>query len=216
LADNIAESLRDAILRGRFTAGERLAEAKLAGSLQVSRGPVREALAALEQEGLVTRTAAGSATVSHLSQRDVEEICTLRLPLEILAVQLACQKATEVDLAMLEDNVRSTERLYEPTCLAESDLEFHEMIVRAADHSRLLSSWLNLRSQICLIMLQRNLKDAGSRRGTVLGHKDLLNALVARDPAAAVTVLQHHLRKQYEWIMSTFAQAKTEPPDETP
>ncbi len=209
LADSIAESLRDAIFGGLFKPGQRLAEAQLANSLKVSRGPVREALASLEQEGLVGRTTSGAAIVTQLSRRDGEEICTLRLPLEILAVQLAIVKGTEVDWAMMEENVRTTERVHDPQVLAQYDLEFHEKIVRAADHRRLLTSWLNLRSQIRLIMVQRNLKDADSRRGTVHGHKELLNALVDRDQVGAVTVLQHHLHKQYDWIMNSFIDTET-------
>jgi DNA-binding GntR family transcriptional regulator len=204
LADSITESLRDAIFGGLFKPGQRLAEAQLASSLKVSRAPVREALASLEQEGLVSRTSGGGTIVTRLSRTDVEEICSLRGPLEALAVRLAIAKGTEANWAELAANIRATEQISDPQQLAQKDLEFHEAIVRAADHSRLLSSWLNLRSQIRLIMVQRNLTDADSRRGTVQGHKELLKAIQARDEAEAVGVLDHHLKKQYQWIIDSF------------
>jgi DNA-binding GntR family transcriptional regulator len=205
LADSITESLRDAIFGGLFKPGQRLAEAQLATSLRVSRAPVREALASLEQEGLLSRTLNGGATVAQLSRADIEEICSLRAPLETLAVRMAVAKGTAEDWVELTANIRATEPITDPQQLPQKDLEFHETIVRAADHGRLLASWLQLRSQIRLIMVQRNLTDADSRRGTVHGHQELLRALQARDPEQAVAVLDHHLRRQYEWMIQSFS-----------
>jgi DNA-binding GntR family transcriptional regulator len=207
LADSITESLRDAIFGGLFKPGQRLAEAQLATSLKVSRAPVREALASLEQEGLVNRTPSGGTTVAHLSRHDIEEICTLRQPLEVLAVRLAVVRGSDDDWAGLAANIRATEKITDPQQLAQMDLEFHEGIVRAAGHGRLLSSWLNLRSQIRLIMVQRNLTDADSRRGTVQGHQELFKAIRAGDADGAVAVLEHHLRRQHEWIVNSSADA---------
>jgi DNA-binding GntR family transcriptional regulator len=211
LADSITVSLRDAIFGGLFRPGQRLAEAQLASSLKVSRAPVREALASLEQEGLVSRTAGGGTIVARLLRTDVDEICSLRESLEVLAVRLALANGNPALGAELAGNIRATEPISDPQQLAQKDLEFHELIVRAADHGRLLASWLNLRSQIRLIMVQRNLTDTDSRRGTVQGHKELLRAIAAGDADAAVAVLQHHLRKQYEWIINSFTEPEESP-----
>jgi DNA-binding GntR family transcriptional regulator len=206
LADSITSSIRDAIFGGQFRPGQRLPEGQLAKSLKVSRAPVREALTYLEQEGLVSRTAGGGSKVSRLSRLDVEEICSLRSPLELLAASLASGKGTEPHWQNLAANIRETEGITDPRQLAQRDLEFHELIVRAADHGRLLASWLNLRSQIRLIMVQRNLTDADSRQGTVQGHKELLQKLESHDAAGAVAVLEHHLNRQYEWLMNGYAE----------
>jgi DNA-binding GntR family transcriptional regulator len=206
LADTIAESLRNAIFGGQLTPGQRLAEGQLASSLKVSRAPVREALAVLEQEGLVIRGPSGATTVAHLSRQDAEEICSLRAPLETLALQLAIAKGTETDWAKLADNIRATAKISDPQELAQLDLEFHEHILRAADHARLLSAWRDLASQIRLIMVQRNLADAGSPRSTVQGHNELLKAIQSRDASGAVAILEYHLKRQYDWIMNSFAE----------
>jgi DNA-binding GntR family transcriptional regulator len=203
LADSITESLRDAIFGGHFQAGQRLAEARLASSLKVSRAPVREALACLEQEGLVSRTPGGGATVTCLARKDIEEICTLRLPLEVLAVRLATRNGGEADWARLADNLRATERVTDPRELAEKDLEFHEVIVRAAGHGRLLASWLQLRSQIRLLMVQWNLAHPDSPRGTVRGHRELLKAMQADDEDGAAAIAERQFSKQYHWILES-------------
>jgi DNA-binding GntR family transcriptional regulator len=211
LADGITGSLRDAIFGGLFKPGQRLAEGKLASSLKVSRAPVREALASLEQEGLIRRMPSGGTTVTSLSRRDVEEICSLRTPLEALALRLGIAKGHEDRWAELANNIRASEETSDPRELAQMDLEFHEALVRAADHNLLLASWLTLRSQIRLIMVQRNLADADSRRATVEGHKDLLRAIQAQDTTRAVALLQYHLQRQYDWMIDSFVDMKNAP-----
>jgi len=206
LGDSVADSIRDAIFGGRVKPGQRLAEGRIATTFKVSRAPVRDALASLEREGLVSRAANGGTTVTHLAPKDVHEICTLRLYLELLAVKQAVQHGTEEHWARLADNIRRTEKVSSAKELAQLDLDFHETIVAVSGHARLLSSWLNLRSQVRLIMIQRNLSDEGSRRGTVHGHEELLKALQDRDEAAALACLEYHLQTQYEWVARSFSE----------
>src|SRR6476469_10949085 len=94
LADDVVDRLRDAIFHGSFKPGEALREEQLAAMLDVSRGPVREALVQLEREGLVIVRRHRGATVARLSRRDLEEVYSLRLALERLAVQRAVRHAT--------------------------------------------------------------------------------------------------------------------------
>src|SRR5437773_3057464 len=95
LADDVADRLRDAIFQGSFKPGEPLREEQLAAMLDVSRGPVREALVQLEREGLVLVRRHRGATVARLSRGDLEEVYSLRLALERLAMQRAVRYATD-------------------------------------------------------------------------------------------------------------------------
>src|SRR5690348_5191056 len=85
LADDVVDRLRDAIFHGSYKPGEPLREEQLAAMLDVSRGPVREALVQLEREGLVIVRRHRGATVARLSRVDVEDVYSLRLALERLA-----------------------------------------------------------------------------------------------------------------------------------
>src|SRR5688500_7190385 len=87
LADEVADSIREAVFSGFYAPGAQLREVELAQSLDVSRGPVREALLRLEGEGLVRSIWHRGATVTALSPDDVAEIDTLRGALEDLAVR---------------------------------------------------------------------------------------------------------------------------------
>src|SRR5262245_51294874 len=79
LAETAANALRESIAQGTFAPGQHLREAELAEALQVSRGPVREALVQLEREGLVVLRRHRGAEVAQLSLTDIEEVYTLRL-----------------------------------------------------------------------------------------------------------------------------------------
>jgi DNA-binding GntR family transcriptional regulator len=207
LGENVAASLREAIFDGRFPPGQRLAEAQIAAGLRVSRAPVREALAVLEQEGLVCRSVNRGTTVVRFSRHDLDEICSLRLPLELLAVRRVIAGATGELLERLAANVRETAGSSTPGELTSLDIEFHETLVRGADHGRLLAAWLALRSQVRLLMLRRNLTDADSRRGTVTGHEALLEAIRARDEGRAVALVESLHRRQHEWLIQGFDEA---------
>lgn len=200
LAENICDSLREAIFAGAFRQGQRLAEAQLAQQLEVSRAPVREALAVLEQEGLVSRSSAGT-TVNRLERDDVVEICTLRHTLESLAMRLTLGQPTEGLCQSLAKNIEQARHSTDAAHLARLDLEFHELIVAAAGHRRLLANWQLLRSQIRLLMTQHNLADSHSQHATVRAHEELLALVQARDVDGAVAMLQRQLESQYDWML---------------
>jgi DNA-binding GntR family transcriptional regulator len=204
LGESVAEALRDAIFKGLIRPGQHFSEAQIAERLDVSRAPVRDALTQLEQEGLVFRTGSRGIAVSLLSRDDVEEICTLRRALEGLAAQRVIKQRTDEQLDELAANIQATKSARSAEQLAVLDLQFHEMLVRGANHGRLLAGWLNLRSQIRLLMVQRNLADSGSFQGTVRGHSELLKAIRKCDEPLVQSLLDRQTEEQYRWFIDTF------------
>src|SRR5258706_1103397 len=102
LAEDIVDRLREAIYSGQLTPNERLREEVLADFLRVSRGPIREALSQLEREGLVIKEPNKGATVARLSRQDLDEVYSLRLALEQLAIQQAVHHAESHHLAEMQ------------------------------------------------------------------------------------------------------------------
>src|SRR5258708_13903505 len=137
LADEVADALRTAIVAGSFASGQRLIEHELATQLAVSRGPVREALSRLSQEGLVVVDRHRGATAPALPASEVAEIYSLRTVLEQLAGEWACQMATDDDLAAIYRRVAQFDELPRPLtrqAVAALDLGFHDAIFRASHH----------------------------------------------------------------------------------
>lgn len=152
LADVVTDDLRDAIIAHELEPGRRLAEDDLANQMGVSRGPVREALARLEREGLVVIERHKGARIASWGRADVEEIFSLRLVLEQLAIEWACKNTTAADVSALESVVKEFRKLSDKQrtikAVSKLDLEFHTAIFDAAHHDRLSRAWEILRSQI--------------------------------------------------------------------
>ena len=147
IRQSVGDALRRALLAERFRPGEALSEVALAAEMNVSRGPVREALLVLAQEGLVTHSQNYGFSVVDLTKQDLQEIWQLRLPLETLALELArpaMHAATIDELSRLIAGMMDAYiggRFIECT---RFDLEFHSLIWQLSGNARLAASLRNL------------------------------------------------------------------------
>lgn len=169
----------------------------------VSRVPVREALIALEREGLVEFSATGRARVIRLTSEDFAEIFTLRMTLEPAAMRIAAQ-ALAADAQALEENIRATERAQSMAELTQLDLDFHELIVTAAGNSRMLKLWRSLRSELELWLstLQRrhHFQTKVTQAETVASHRHIVGSLRAESPSGAERLIRKHILSWRKWL----------------
>jgi DNA-binding GntR family transcriptional regulator len=156
LREHIERLVRNAILDGSFGAGERLVESAIAEQLNVSRAPVREALASLEREGVVVHVPRRGYSVIEFTDKDIEEIYSLRLLLETEALRRAMGRASDQDLANMQCIVdelgQAAQEQREPDRIVELDLSFHESLCLMADHSRLYAAWRSTSNQIRVLI----------------------------------------------------------------
>jgi DNA-binding GntR family transcriptional regulator len=209
LADAVVERLRRTILEGYVAPGEPLREEHVAAALEVSRGPVREALLQLEREGLVVRRPHRGAVVARLSRRDLEEVFSLRLALERLAFHWAARRAGEDEFARMEESVRVQEEQLPGNvsrqAAARLDLEFHDIVYEAAGHERLQRFWANLRPQVHLFLLSRDYVGTPDFAGIMVrNHTLVLETIRAGDPARAEKVAEEHVRTSYKRVVSSY------------
>lgn len=186
--------LRQSILTGVFRSGDRLVEAKLSRELHTSRGPIREALRRLEDEGLVTTVPRRGTFVARLSREDVEEIYSLREMAESLAVRRAVARLTPAVAAELQRLTDELGRLGDQAGSAEVvrlDLAFHETLVRAAGHGRLLDLWLSMTGQLRIGMAWS--RELTALKNNVATHRRILAAVLARDSGTAEQELRRHI-----------------------
>ncbi|MEV7027443.1 GntR family transcriptional regulator [Kitasatospora sp. NPDC093558] len=184
LADEVADSVRDAIFGGRFAPGAPLREVELAESLGVSRGAVREGLARLQREGLIRTGWHRPTTVVEATAADVEEVYRVRAALDRLAAVTAMQRATprqldELDRLVDEMAAELAAGAGVPRLLA-LDMAFHDRIYDAAGNRRLTEAWQAVRSQVFLFQLQRVTLARGRYRALVADeHRELARLLRA-------------------------------------
>lgn len=214
LAEDIIDHLREAIYLGHLAPNERLREEVLASALGLSRGPVREALAQLEREGLVIREPHRGATVARLSLDDLDEVHSLRLALEQLAVVEAMRQDDKRYIDEMQGVIDEMGQLLEGGISTQDaallDTRFHEIYVQASGHKRLYNMWSTLRPQIHIFLLSRNVVNQDFKDYIVPDHQVLLDAMRSGDEAHALEFLQDHLKGAYTRILKSYsAQVET-------
>ena len=211
LSDDVVVRLRDAISSGQLAPGERLSEELLAEMVGISRGPIREALTQLEREGLVIKQRNKGTFVARLSREDLDEVYSLRLALEKLAMQQVILTADSKHLvemqAIVDEMAADVSANPTPQTEAELDLRFHDILYQASKHRRLCDCWATICQQICIFLLTRNVADPDFRQVTVQGHQDIVDAIRAKDEERAITVIASHLQSAYERIVKSYSQS---------
>ncbi len=209
LSDQIADQLRKAIMTGQLKPGQHLVEHELATAMDMSRGPVRDALRILEQEHLVVRYPYRGTFVTGLTRQDAEEIYSFREALEMLAVRYVIARATDEQLGELDqlvDTMATRARTnYTQIGATELDLDFHHLLCRIAGHRRLLMAWESLQTQVrMLILTHRLLQPQDFEQRGVDFHRELVRSLRQRDLTLARITMQRHLASSYETILVSF------------
>lgn len=201
--EHAADTLRMRIVDGLLEPGTLIAESAMARELGVSRVPVREALFALERDGLVRFSQTGRAFVKELSATDFEELFVLRLTLEPVAARLAAS-ALRADASALEKNIAATERAASLSKVTHLDLDFHEIIMEASGNVRLLKLWRSLRNELELwlgrLHRSKQLQTRGTREETVATHGELLKCFRTQSPAVCERKMREHILGWREWL----------------
>jgi DNA-binding GntR family transcriptional regulator len=195
MTDWVYEELREAIIELRLKPGEPLREAALAEQLGVSKTPLREAFARLEQEGLVETTSFKGAVVTGYSERDLREIYELRALLEGAAARAAAERSTEETLGQLRDVVGRSRELRDAgdvAALAGLVGDFDVIVYAQVSNQRIAALIDNLRAHLARI---GKLTEAipGRVEASVEEHGAIVDAIVARDPDEAERLMRVHI-----------------------
>ncbi|HRW05129.1 MAG TPA: GntR family transcriptional regulator [Caldilineaceae bacterium] len=204
----IAGQLRQAILRGELKSHQPLRQDKLAEEMGVSKIPVREALAQLKAEGLVTYKSNRGAFVTALSAAEAHEIYLMRLALEPLALAQALPRYTPQDLAHAAHALALLDLEGDPAGWMTRNWAFHAALYQPAAMPHLLATLeqlhLNVGRYQVLYLDSMNAYAQSQRE-----HHDLLNACQNADLAGAQTVLRNHLSKASS-ALTTYLQQEEE------
>jgi DNA-binding GntR family transcriptional regulator len=199
-ADAAYSALRQSILQGDLAPGERLRSDALANDLKVSRTPVREALRRLEAEGLIERSGSG-LIVREFSEQDLTELFYVREALEGMAARLAAENATPGEIGEIRELLDDMETLGqrgELVALRALTADYHRLVGRAAHNGRLLQSLEHLLAHVRQMQTSTLLNIQGRAAEALKEHRDLLQALEARDSERAEKIARAHRRKTLE------------------
>ncbi len=196
-AAHAADEIRAAIRDGRYPPGTRLVERRLAAELGTSHIPVREALARLAEEGLVEHRPHRSARVADLSERQLDELTSLRTALEQLVVVRAQERMTTHDEAELRELVARMERAAERGDVRRVlalDRRFHERLWELSEHELAQSMATQLRARVdAFLHAVLSSLDRDALRRQAHAHVAMLEAIAGRDPGAARDAVAEHI-----------------------
>jgi DNA-binding GntR family transcriptional regulator len=206
--ESVLSTLRLAIIKGQLPPGTHLLEAQLAEKLGVSRGPVREALMRLEQEGLVVSQPYRGKFVANISAQTIHEIYSLRRVLECFAAELAMEQLQPAQVAQLGElfaRMMAAVNAGRFEEFANIDLEFHRFFVAAANHTRLLQMWETLTDVTHAFIVVNASLDQDNYRIIAEGHQAIVHAFHYHDLAGVKATLNFHLEEAERRLLATIA-----------
>jgi len=193
------EQIRQRILSGKYAAGLHLTEEMLTEDIDVSRTPIREALRRLNTEHIVKFIPNHGTFVSTWSHDDVNDIFHLRTLLEGYSALRAATRISEDSISKLEQCASELETLSKNRTpdqhhvMIEINHRFHTIIMEAANSDRILRmlSWL---VEIPMILKTLEMYDDADIARSNYQHRELIDALKAKDGPWAQSVMESHLR----------------------
>ncbi|MDB5361640.1 MAG: prpR [Rhodospirillales bacterium] len=197
LASLATQEIERLILNGELQAGERLNELALAARLGVSRGPVREAMRALEGGGLVVTVVNQGSFVRKVSAEEAHELYEVRVVLTGHACAQLARSATDAQIAELRGltlQMAEAERQGDAGGYYALNLAFHAALMRCAGNKRALRIYEDLGNELNLFR-RRSLVSAKGMQASNAEHEAIVRAIAAGDPVAARQAGEVHIAR---------------------
>lgn len=204
----IADKLRDAIMQGALEPGTQLGEAELAGQLGVSRGPLREAMQRLVQEGLLRSERHRGLFVIELDEAGIIDVYRVRQVIEHAAAGLMLErdvKQVAGRLAEVHDRMYRAANDNDRRALSEADLEFHEAFVAESGSLRLvrMTRTLLVETRMCISAMAEAYEFPNE---VVDEHGAIVEAVRAKDRKRLIALLDSHMDDALRRLTSAYAE----------
>ena len=211
LPSAVADLLREKVVNGSFTPGQRLVEASLADEMDVSRGTVRDALKELEDEGLIENIPRRGTYIVDLGPADVREVYDLRAAIEMRAVRLVVERsprgAPQVQLRQIIERIEKAVIAGDGRRAQELDMAFHGELYRLSGSRRLEEAFRRILPVMRLVNRSRHqlfptLADVPRE------HLPLVEAIESGSIAGAEEAIDHHLANARDLLVEHFDQLR--------
>ena len=210
---HIAELLRSAILAGDIAPGAQITESALAAQFEVSRGPLREALRQLVEEGLLVTVPYTGTHVITLSVDDVREIYSMRLTLERFAFEQAWDKrgdAFKCELLQRQSALTACIDAGDDEASIRAELELHGLVYESSGHQLLQRTWQSLRGRLQLYWAAHH-RAHGTRGPRRDAHDSYVRAALGDDLQVMLDEITSHMGRGAQ-VTERFLQSISPPP----
>jgi len=206
------EEIERLIMTGELPVGSRINESELSQRFNTSRGPIREALRALEEAGLVRNEKNRGVFVREIAFEEADEIYELREALEEIIgrrVALAIKPDAVERLRAMLDAMRSAAQAQDVEQYAQLNLQFHEILLDTAGSKKLTETYKRLVKELHLFRM-RALDSGGGLRVSADEHRDIVEAIASGDPDVAGRALRQHVAGSRARMHKAFGRADAE------
>ncbi|MEK4628167.1 MAG: GntR family transcriptional regulator [Solibacillus sp.] len=200
LSKQVEQILRSRIMLLELKEGEHLKENNLAIEFNISRGPIREAIIKLEQEGLVATSSNGRTLVSKFDIRYIKNLYDVRILLEKYAIQSLDEELVACDKEEMNELIRQMiENVGDNELYHEADLNFHFQIVKMTKNITLINSWLGMK-ELFSTLIQVTTKASTERSQEIMQeHQQIYDAISNKQFEKASKYLEDHLKSAADY-----------------
>ena len=205
ISGQVRDMLRDRITAGVLAPGEKLTETDLAGRLKISRGPLREAILQLTEEGLLVKEPYRGLRVRSVSRRELEELYSMRTTLERFAFEEAWNKRTDAALSDLKQRLQHLEKARtakDISAAVEGEIAFHSWVYDLSGHGLLKSHWQKLVPLVQIYMSIHN-RQHGVAGVFMDANHEYLALAEGNDRAALLNHINDHMQKGMDTVCAS-------------
>ncbi len=213
LHERIADNLKQMILAGKLTEGDKIREDDLCASMDISKTPLREALRVLSAQGFITLIPNRGAFVAAPTFEEIRDMFDVMSVLEGLCAQAAAQKMNDKEFSRLEklhDRLEESFKIGNPKRYVQDNNIFHTFVQKLAGNQILNQIISGLRQRILLYRFQ-SLNHPDRMKQSIQEHRKILAAFRKRDAKEAESLMRIHLDNQFEALETLKGLKETDP-----
>ena len=203
LSEYVYQVVYKQIVKGNLKPGEKIAEARLAESMGISRAPIREALKRLAEDRLVVLIPRSSCHVADPSPEEIAEIYEIRKRLEVMALEYAFDHLDHKTVEGLSKEFERCQRMSPPQFAKKEvqlDVEFHSLLAERSGCRTLQDMLGKLRARVQKFRVQE--ADSSERAKEALReHAWIIDRILAVDKAGALEALSDHIEHTKENVL---------------
>lgn len=207
-SDIASDLIRQEILAGELVPGQRINEIALSERLQISRSPLREALRALDAEGLVRMVSGRGSFVASPDLDTVKHLTEVRVMIEVTAARLAAERVTDEARESLRAVISDIAfELEKPDANYPVHIDFHHALARVSANPKLLQMSDEIERQLRVVRNARALK-LERAQNVMTEHSAIAEAVIAADPDAAAEAMRVHVEASNAGIIEILESAR--------
>jgi len=195
LQQNAILEIKKLIVEGELKFGQRINEVELSQLLNMSRGPIRESMQILYQQGLLTYKPRKGMYVTNLTKEDIKELFDIQLLLEKSSVELGFANINETFISRVRSIVNEFQNKsirFQKNTLVKLDTDFHREIVSLPNYNMLINTWSGYNALLALAFAKIFEYETETAEDLVKEHKFLIEVIEKRDKDLLIQSLTNH------------------------